>query len=87
MSHQDAFAVNTLVVLPLLTLRTTFWPFLNALRDFRVSLSLPLLLDLLAAAVVLPWRRTLAVNFVLFVLEETVQAIAFLLAVRLQVAL
>ena len=83
----DALAVNTVVVLPLLTLRTTFWPFLSALRDFSVSLSLPLLLALLVAAVPLLCRRTLAVNFVLFELEATVQAIAFLLLASLHVAL
>ena len=78
--------MRTFVVLPVLIFRTTFWPFLSALRDFSVSVALRLLLDFETAPVVLPWRRIVPVNFVVE-LEETVQEIDFLLEASLQVAL
>ena len=78
--------MTTFVVLPLVIFRTTFWPFLSALLDFRVSVALRLLLPLETAPVVLPCRRIVPVNFAVE-LEETVQEIDFLLEASLQVAL
>src|SRR4029079_7960466 len=78
-----ALAVMTLVVLPLVIFRTTFWPFLSALLERSVSLTLPVPLRLTDA--VLPANRTVPENLVL-ALVDTVQAIDLRFAASLQLA-
>src|SRR5687768_11835695 len=76
----------TLVVLPLLSVRTTFWLFLSVFDERTVRLTLPVLLLAPLVAFLAPWSRIAPENTVDLGVTETVHVIALLLRASAQTA-
>src|SRR3954462_5434754 len=80
----------TLVVLPLVIFRTTFWPFLSTLRERTVSVNLPVPLALRLVEAGPPASRTEPVSLVFGLVgatAETLQAIDLRFLASLQLVL